>query len=201
MRRIIIFRAAGVLVIVALSIVILFLKRDGEMGRSIVMITESSEEESSPARPDMESGEAPSAEAALLYVYLTGAVRRPGVYTLPEGARLFEAVAKAGGLLSDADASVINEAAFLEDGQHVHVPRVGETFRPQDADPSSEIVNINTAGIETLVLLPGIGEAKAAAIVRYRTEHGAFSSIEDIMNVSGIGKALFEQIKDRIRVS
>ena len=195
MRRVTIFRAAGVLVILALSVLVFFLSRDGEMDKTVLRAgdTEEADRETETSTPEESS-------ASLLYVYLTGAVRNPGVYTLTEGARLYEAVHQAGGLLPDADLSQINEAAFLSDGEHIHVPLIGESLRSSPEDPGSVIVDIKTAGADRLMLLPGIGEAKAAAIIRYRTQYGPFSSIEDIMNVSGIGKALFEQIKDRIRV-
>ena len=202
MRKNTIFRALGILAILALTILVLSLKQNGEMQKNFVVITGEEAEISSGADVSAESRNASaSTERALLYVYLTGAVHEPGVYVLPEGSRLFEAVVRAGGLTEDADLSGINEASFLSDGQHIHVPKYGEPIQDASAGSSEEIVNINTAGPETLVLLPGIGEAKAAAIVRYRNANGPFSCIEDIMNVSGIGKALFEQIKDRIRIS
>ncbi|MBP5295006.1 MAG: ComEA family DNA-binding protein [Lachnospiraceae bacterium] len=195
MRRIIIFRAAGVLVILAICVLVFFLTRDGEMDKTVILTPDQTED---PGLSGITSTE--EMTDLPIYVYLTGAVHSPGIYELPKGARLFEAVRLAGGLTNEADLSMINEAAFLEDGQHIHVPAVGETLRESFDDPKSMTVNINTDGPDRLQLLPGIGEAKAAAIVRYRTQYGAFSSIEDIMNVSGIGKALFEQIKDRIRV-
>jgi competence protein ComEA len=195
MRRIIIFRAAGVLAILAICVLVFFLSQNGGMDKTVILTPDVSE--------DRSISENTSGEEKLevpIYVYLTGAVRNPGIYEIREGARLFEAVRMAGGLTDEADLSMINEAAFLTDGQHIHVPSVGETLRDSYNDPQTATVNINTDGPDRLQLLPGIGEAKAAAIIRYRTQYGAFSSIEDIMNVSGIGKALFEQIKDRIRV-
>ena len=201
MRKNIIFRVSGIVLILALSILILFLKQGGETDRTMVMITGEDDTTSSGELQKESPDAASSTEELLLYVYLTGAVQDPGVYALPEGSRLYEAVSRAGGLTEDADVSRINEASLLSDGQHIHVPREGEAWQDASGGSSEEIVNINTAGPETLVLLPGIGEAKAAAIVRYRNANGPFSCIEDIMNVSGIGKAVFEQIKDRIRVS
>lgn len=190
------FRAAGILVILVLSFLVFFLKRDSEVGKTVILTGDTEETASDPATVSYTEETA----KALLYVYLSGEIQKPGVYALPEGARLYEAVAKAGGLKPEADLSQINQAAFLEDGEHIHVPAIGETLPRSAEDPQSAVVNINTEGPDRLMLLPGIGEAKAAAIIRYRTTYGPFSSIEDIMNVSGIGKALFEQIKDRIRV-
>ena len=196
MRRIMFFRAAGILVILVLSFLVFFLQRDSEVDKTVIMTGET--EEAASDAVTVSSKE--ETTRALLYVYLSGEVQKPGVYALPEGARLYEAVMKAGGLRPEADLSQINQAAFLEDGEHIHVPAIGETLARSQEDPGAAVININTEGPDRLMLLPGIGEAKAAAIIRYRTTYGPFSSIEDIMNVSGIGKALFEQIKDRIRV-
>ena len=196
MRKIIVFRAAGVLVILALSMLILFLVRSKEVDKTVILIGESTED----ASGRTESRVSETTGVQYIYVYLTGAVKEPGVYALKEGSRLYQAVSRAGGLLPDADLSKINEAEVLQDSQHIHIPLTGETLAVSSEDPGSVIININTEGPDRLMLLPGIGEAKAAAIIRYRTTYGPFSSIEDIMNVSGIGKALFEQIKDRIRV-
>ena len=198
MRKHIIFRAAGIILILTLTILVLFLKQNGKMDRNIVLITEVEDLSSSFESSVLTES---TTEEVLFYVYLTGAVHEPGVYTLPKGSRLFEAIMLAGGLTGEADASGINEASVLSDGQHIHVPKEGEVRHDSSGAAYGEIVNINSAGPEALVLLPGIGEAKAAAIVRYREVNGPFSCIEDIMNVSGIGKAVFEQIKDRIRVS
>jgi competence protein ComEA len=196
MRKIVVFRTIGVLVILALSILILVLFRSKEMDKTVILIGESQEE--TPERTEHSLSE--TTQVPFIYVYITGAVQEPGVYALREGARLYQAVSLAGGLLPEADLPRINEAAILKDSVHVHVPLIGETLPASSEDPGSVTVNINTEGPDRLMLLPGIGEAKAAAIVRYRTQYGPFSSIEDIMNVSGIGKALFEQIKDRIKV-
>ncbi len=196
MRKIVVFRTIGVLVILALSILILVLFRSKEIDKTVILIGERQEE--TPERTEHSLSE--TTQVPFIYVYITGAVQEPGVYALREGARLYQAVSLAGGLLPEADLSRINEAAILKDSEHVHVPLIGETLPASSEDPGSVTVNINTEGPDRLMLLPGIGEAKAAAIVRYRTQYGPFSSIEDIMNVSGIGKALFEQIKDRIKV-
>ena len=194
MRRLYVFRGLGILAILALGILVLVFRNDPESDRTVIMAGGSEETGNETASSSEESG------TRLLYVYLTGAVHEPGVYVLPEGARLYEAVLRAGGLSRDADLSMINEARFLTDGEHIHVPRVGESLPSSAEDPKTQVIDINKEGPDRLMLLPGIGEAKAQAIVRYRTQNGPFSSIEDIMNVSGIGKALFEQIKDRIKV-
>jgi competence protein ComEA len=127
------------------------------------------------------------------------------VYELPEGSRVQDAVTAAGGLLAEADATGINLAARLEDGQQINIPGGGGVPAPPavfignaPTDGPVELININTAGLEELDALPGIGPTTAQKIIDYRTEHGDFQTIEDILNVSGIGPATFDNIKDLI---
>ncbi|MDO4620929.1 MAG: ComEA family DNA-binding protein, partial [Lachnospiraceae bacterium] len=141
-----------------------------------------------------------------LYVYICGAVRRSGVYILPAGSRITDAVKAAGGLLPDADETAVNQAALLTDGEQITVPHTGEQTAVRIAGQTSSAgtadaagkININTADAGTLQQLSGIGASRAADIIAYRDMHGAFQSIEEIMNVSGIKTALFEKIRDRI---
>ena len=146
-----------------------------------------------------------------LEVDVVGAVLRPGVYILLEGSRVQDAVNAAGGLSAEADLDSLNLAAKLEDGQQLDVPYLGNatstavptaSFRVLPAGatvtPSSDQISINTASAAELETLPGIGPALAQRIVTYRTEHGPFAHIEDIMNVAGIGPAIFDIIKDLI---
>ena len=168
--------------------------------------------------------EVPSPTAALptqktlprmIYVYVCGAVCTPGVYELPEGSRLFEGIALAGGSLPDADEAYHNLARELSDGERVYIlskeesaglsvkERVdGETLTKEENSmgESDRIVNLNTATVEQLTGLPGIGEARAKDIIAYRNKVGRFLDTKEIMNVSGIGEAMFEKIKDRITV-
>ncbi len=144
-------------------------------------------------------------------VHIIGAVPRPGLYEFPQGARVQDAIDASGGLLADADESVLNLAALLEDGQQLNIPYgaggpaateapvVPVTPGPTAAN-SVDLVNINTATLEELDALPGIGPTTAQKIIDYRTTNGPFDQIEDIMNVSGIGPATFENIKDLITV-
>jgi len=144
-------------------------------------------------------------------VHVIGAVLRPGVYVFAEGARVQDAVTAAGGLSSDADLNSINLAAKLEDGQQLDVPYLGgapatpaatAAFRvlpsAPTATPSSQLININTASLSQLETLPGIGPTIAQNIIDYRTAHGPFAHIEDIMNVAGVGPATFDNVKDLI---
>lgn len=147
---------------------------------------------------------------ALICVHVCGAVNAPGVYEMAEGSRVCDAVALAGGFAEDADSTWINQAGYVQDGQQLYVYTAEETQGlSRDASPHGEaavqdaedsLVNLNTAGREELMTLPGIGEAKADAIISWRTEHGAFGAIEEIQQISGIKEAVFSRIKDRITV-
>lgn len=152
------------------------------------------------AEADAAEGEAPS----LVVVHVDGAVANPGVYTLPQGSRAADAVSAAGGLAEGADTTSVNLAAPVADGEKVHVPTVGEQAAPaaegEDAEASPGPVNINTAGVEELDELPGVGEATARAIVEDREKNGPFASPEDLMRVSGIGEKKFERLAGLICV-
>lgn len=141
------------------------------------------------------------AEGKNILVHVAGAVKYPGVYELPPGSRVRDAVEKAQPN-NDADVNLLNLAAVVTDGQKIVVPRQGETVsQPGPGSPgSSPLVNINTATLEELDRLPGIGPALAQRIIRYRETNGRFRVPEDIKNVSGIGEAKFEQLKDLITV-
>ena len=158
------------------------------------------------------SGEAvmlrPAPTEKPLVVHITGAVPRPGVYALPEGARVQDVISAAGGFLAEADKQFINLARILEDGELLEIP-YAEGFSPVIPTPipdlvlpgsESDLVNINTAASFELESLPGIGPTIAQRIVDYREQNGPFLSIEDIVNVSGIGPGIFERIKDLITV-
>ena len=150
-------------------------------------------------------------------VYVCGAVKWPGVYELSASARVYQAVEAAGGFRDDADQEWVNQAQFLQDGGKIRIYTRLETDQmrqegleegsvlPEGQDAQTEQagespVNLNTATREELMTLPGIGEAKADAVIAYREENGGFSSPEEIMNISGIKEAVFSQIKDRITV-
>lgn len=131
-----------------------------------------------------------------IFVYVCGAVNLEGVYELPSGSRVYEAVEAAGGFREDADKSNVNQAEVLEDEERIYVPVVGE--ETQEDSSKDGKVNINKASKEELMTLPGVGESRAESIIQYREENGAFRSVEDIMQVSGIKEGLFEKIKDMI---
>lgn len=144
-----------------------------------------------------------------VYVYICGAVYHPGVYELAGGSRLYEAVSLAGGMTAEADSNYLNLAEELKDGEQIVVPtkeeaaelRKGILSSYQDAQISAlGLVNINTASAQELMQLNGIGESRALAIVTYRDDHGGFTSIEEIKNVTGIKEGLYEKIKDKITI-
>jgi len=138
-------------------------------------------------------------------VHICGAVVNPGVYELPPGSRIVDAVDKAGGLSVDADESYVNLAAVPNDGEQIFIPTIEESVimkkTRQETGVSSGKVNINTADKALLCTLPGIGDTRAADIIAYRQEHGNFSTIEDIMQVSGIKEGSFQKIKEMIVVN
>lgn len=142
-----------------------------------------------------------------LTIDITGEVVRPGVYNLPPNSRVRDAIQAAGGLSEDADVEILNLAAELADGQKIVVMSKGEIPLPPGGIVRSNpievngLININTATAEQLDTLPGIGPAKAGDIITYRQKNGAFDKIEDIQNVSGIGPATFENIRNLISVT
>lgn len=145
--------------------------------------------------------------SAEVVVYICGAVASPGVYTLPDGSRMYELIEAAGGLLEEADNRVLNQAEVLRDGQQVVVYTKEEAVDLPVPDSGAgksgsngKKVNLNTARAEELMTLSGIGEARAQAIIAYREQHGGFRSIEEIMKIEGIKEKLFEKIREQIEI-
>ena len=176
-----------------------------------------------------EAGSGSDAEM-LIYVQVSGAVVRPGVYALPAGARIFQAIELAGGLTGEAESSSLNQAGFLADGQMVYVmdkeeaaawaagASAGDGSGAVPGMPGGDVsegqpgrarsdggaedgkVNLNTATESDLMALPGIGAAKAKSILAWREENGGFSQIEDLMKIQGIKEGVFSKIKDSVKV-
>jgi len=164
----------------------------------------------------------PSPTKVSIQVQVLGGVVHPGVYSLPEGSRVQDAIAAAGGLLADIDPNSINLVAKLQDGQQLNLPggtagtsgndsNVPYTILQTSESPftvistpggssTTSLININTATLSDLETLPGIGPTTAQKIIDYRTQHGPFSSITDIMNVAGIGPATMDRIQGLITV-
>lgn len=138
-----------------------------------------------------------------IFVYVCGCVNNPGVYELPEGSRMFEAVEMAGGVCEEGCVQYMEMAANLYDGQRIYIPSVNEAQHLQLSEDNKELglTNLNTATKSQLMELPGVGEAKAEAIIAYRNEHGNFESIEDVMKISGIKEAAFSKMKAFICVN
>jgi competence protein ComEA len=143
----------------------------------------------------------------LLVVHVAGAVASPGLHELPTGSRVADAIAAAGGLTREADATRINLAAPVTDGQRVYVLAVGEqepavavgSGDPMGGSPSGP-VNLNSADADALDALPGIGPATAAAIIEHRGKVGAFTSVDQLLDVPGIGEAKLEALRDLVTV-
>ena len=179
---------------------------------------ETEESTSGDAGQPGDSGDGTVTENTVIYVDVTGAVKAPGVYTLPTGSRVFEAIALAGGAREDASLENLNQAGILQDGQQIRVyteeeaaqmaqqgslPSLpgAETAAGQKQSQEASKVNINTAGKEELMTLTGIGETRAEAILAYRQETGGFQVPEDLMQVEGIKEKTFEKLKDQITVN
>jgi competence protein ComEA len=143
--------------------------------------------------------EAPAAPAALVHV--TGEVRRPGVYRLAAGARANEAIRRAGGPTRRADLSALNLAAPVQDGQQVLIPRrapAGGAAAAGDGASGGGSVSLSSATAADLEALDGIGPTLAGRIVEWRRSHGGFSSVDQLMDVPGIGPARLEALRDRV---
>lgn len=174
-----------------------------------------------------ELSDASSEEAKTLVVHICGAVSAPGVYELPAGSRIIDAVEAGGGFLPEADEACCNLAEEIVDGCQIYIMTKTESCADGQTEkkagiqtsPDSDmqttdrnvrsnsatalengLVNLNTADVAALMTLPGIGESRAKAIISYREQHGAFAQIEDIMKISGIKQAAFSKIKDKITV-
>lgn len=150
-----------------------------------------------------EKEQAKEQKSAEIYVQVSGAVVNPGVYPLPEGSRVFEAVQLAGGITAEADTRQMNQAEVLMDGQMVYVRTKEETEAQavSEQEQADGKINLNTATEEQLMTLPGIGKAKADSILAWREANGNFSRIEDLMQIEGIKEGVFSKIKDSVKVN
>ena len=158
-------------------------------------------------KPGKETGEVKD-KPGNIFVYVTGEVKKPGVYELEEGSRVSDAIESAGGFTENADAASVNLAEKIKDEQQISIaPKNVNTSQGEvNAGGNSSIhggkININTATAEELdSFLPGIGEGLAKNIINYRTKNGRFKSIDDIKKVDGIGSGRFEKVKDYITLS
>lgn len=142
-----------------------------------------------------------AAAPVAVYVHVFGAVATPGLYVLDDGARVADVIAAAGGLAEGADASAVNLARRVGDGEQLYVPAVGETPPATAAAPAGDgRVNLNTADIAALDTLPRIGPAMAERIVQWRESNGRFTSVEDLLAVPGIGDKMLESLRDLVTI-
>ena len=152
-----------------------------------------------------EKTEVSTTQETVIFVDIKGAVKKPGVYQMKAGDRVKDAIDAAGGLTEEADSQKVNLAQRVEDQMVIVVPKVGEEGAaaiPAGATSKEATkegkVNINTATVEELKTLKGVGEKKAEAIIEYRKKNGSFKTKEDLMKVRGIGKKLFDSFQERI---
>lgn len=196
------------------------LKNDGTEEEDSVseMYDEPEEEDARKSEEAEECQTEPQGESQSIYVDICGAVKKPGVYELPRGSRVFQAIEKAGGFLEEAQQNLINQAEYITDGQQIRIytkeeaekmreSGIGEVteqdFLTQDASKEQNAdgkININQADKAMLMTLSGIGETRAQAIIAYRQKHGGFSTIEELMQVEGIKEKIYEKLKDKITV-
>jgi competence protein ComEA len=142
----------------------------------------------------------PVAATTAIYVHILGEVANPGLYELRDGDRAVDAVAAAGGFTEVADAGGVNLARFVSDGEQIVVPAVGENPASAPGVASDGRINLNTADAAALDTLPGVGPSTAAKILAWREQNGRFESIEDLLDVGGIGEAKLEALRDLVTV-
>ncbi|MDI6601471.1 MAG: helix-hairpin-helix domain-containing protein [Thermoanaerobacteraceae bacterium] len=205
------FILIAIIILAAIGSIIFYLK-DGANEVEVVTSAENNRDveiinNDIPAIPEDENQ--PQVEIKTVFVHVAGQVKNPGVYELKNGLRVIDAVNMAGGPLQDADLDSLNLAKKLSDEEKIYVPKKGEMPPASNNVPNSAVqsstaingkININTAGIEELKSLPGIGDVLARNIIDYRNANGPFNKIEDIVNVPKIGPKTFENIKDKITI-
>lgn len=225
-KRLFVYIAAGLVVLIVGAFGLLML-RSGSDGSGESIIIRAGEMTDADAETGGSMGEpggsvAPkesatnTTQAPRIWVQVTGAVRRPGVYQMSADARAFQAIMEAGGFVDEADQQAVALAAQLSDGCRIDVPHAGdsapgEVRKPvlssagitQDqagtasggSGPATGLVNLNSATVEELDTLPGIGPSLAQRIISYREAHGPFTSVDQLSEVSGIGPARLEQLR------
>ena len=177
-------------------------------GNAPIQVVAPSPEAASGGSPGVSGASSLGEATTEIQVYISGAVTHPGVYTLRVGARLVDALAAADGATAEADLSAVNLARRVRDEGHYHIPRSGEP-PPAGAAADGELglrqgdrlIDLNTASADLLVSLPGIGSVKAKAIVDYRRRNGPFKSVDEIINVPGIGPSTYELVRPLVTVS
>lgn len=221
-----------VLAMVAAAVGVLWLEAYGVEGASAQLSSESSDKvlvppignptakQATPSPSVVSAPSVPSSSVPSVIVHVAGAVKNPGVYTVAEGSRVFQAIAAAGGALPSAGLSAVNLAAHVSDGSQIYIPTQDEAAAipapGARADPSSDVgagsgsggaaiapglINLNTATAAELETLPGVGPVLAQRIVDWRTDHGPFTSVDGLSAVTGIGPKLLAGLREAVTVS
>lgn len=186
------FKSKNLMIVLAIIIIIiLFIYYRSSMIKPKIVDSNSTSIE--------QENQIPEEEKNLIIVHISGEVVNPGIVELKEGQRLYEALETIGGTTIDADVDKINLAAILEDQQKIIIPSKKNTVQlPQNVE--QEKININTADKSELMTLPGIGQTIAESIIQYREDHNGFRDNKELVNVSRIGNATYEKLKDMITV-
>ncbi|WP_307852522.1 ComEA family DNA-binding protein [Glaciihabitans sp. dw_435] len=166
-------------------------------------VTRAAPQVAASASASAKPGAIATSSATTVFVHILGEVARPGLYELHQGDRAIDAVAAAGGLTSRADQTQLNLARFITDGEQIIVPRVGATpAAPPSAGGGGAVagakININTADASALESLTGVGPALAGRIVDWRQANGPFASVDDLLNVTGIGQKTLDGFRDEV---
>lgn len=215
--RLIVLSLTGVVFLLLVIILWLFFQRESQdLAPGMDIYEELLAEEAEQIEADQhnaaangEKGPEESITAEEIVVDVKGAVHAPGVYTMEENSRIFDAIEKAGGLAENAEQKAVNLAQVIEDQMVIYVPIVGEEGvdlahlnqkTAGEEDEATSKVDLNLAEKDELMTLNGIGSSKADSILSYREENGNFQSVDEIKNVSGIGEATFANLKDFIVV-
>ncbi len=181
---------AAFLIVIFIAALFIFLK-DGHADENRILIEEG-------ATVEMTSDESDSVSSEI-FIDVTGAVNNPSVVKLPEGSRVYEALDAAGGLCENASVVSLNRASILNDGDKIYIPTKDEEVIALETSPSpSGVININKATTELLQTIPGIGPATAEKIIEFRNSNGPFRSIEELMDVNGIGEKTFEKMREKL---
>lgn len=200
--------AAIVLLLVGIGVTVLVAALGSGAGNREYLdspIPSASRAAGSPASGSNRHGSASARSGAAIYVHVLGAVSKPGLYSFRDGDRAIDAVAAAGGYTDDADRRALNLARFLSDGEQIVIPTQSESASGATQSPVGGVsvggkVNLNSADATALESLPRVGPSLAARIIAWREENGRFTSVEDLMSVTGIGDKTFAGLKDLVTI-
>lgn len=193
-----------IIVFAGIAVLVFFLY--SSLNKGDVVLTEKNPESLGMAEDwNAKKDEVVEEKPIIMMAEIKGAITQPGVYEIKEGGRVIDLIELAGGLKKEADAAAINFAMYVQDEMSIYVPRIGEEAPAslpvqETGEASKGSVDLNSAESAELETLPGIGPAKAEAIIEYRKTNGPFKTIEDLKEISGIGEKTFEKLKDLILV-